>query len=128
MPRETDRLTDIVDALDSTPYGEVLRDDRRRHRIVFEAMAGSSDPMTREIGEQLLSGEVTPRELLQHAEYRRFLADSLTAARDFDLERLQADVTAARAEGQLTGDPTQDLHASQPPERREDEPGTDERR
>jgi hypothetical protein len=130
MSRETERLRDIVDALDSTPYGDVLRDDHRRHQIVFEAMAGSSDPMTREVGEQLLSGAAAPRQLLQHADYRQFLADSLATARnlDFDLERLQSDIAATRAEDQLTGDPGQDLHADHPPARREDESSTDERR
>ncbi|MEU7902983.1 hypothetical protein [Actinoplanes sp. NPDC049118] len=128
MPRETDRLRDIVDALDGTPYGSVLRDERRRRQIVFEAMAGSTDPMTREVGEQLLSGATTPRELLQHGDYRQFLTDSLATAQNLDLDRLQSDIAAARADERLTGDPDQDLHAGEPPARREDEPDKDHRR
>ena len=128
MPCGPERVNDIINALDSTPYGPVLRDGRRRHQVVFEAMATDRDPITREVGEQLLTGAATPRQLLQHATYQQFFTDSLAGAQDFDLDQLQANIASATADGRLTGDPHEDLHHDDelPPDR--DKPESNDRR
>lgn len=81
MPEtESVHSKDVLAALDRTPYGRVLGDTERRRQLVFEAMASSRDPMTREIGEQLASGRVAPRELLSSPEYRAYFANALAKA------------------------------------------------
>ena len=101
------RPEDVFTALDRTPYGELLRDTATRRRLVYEAMA-SGGPLTREIGEQLASGVVTPRALLSQPVYRDYFARALAAVECLDVHSI-ADCTAALAHtGHLTGDPKRD--------------------
>lgn len=68
----------------------------------------AADPLTREIGEQLASGVVTPRALLSQPVYRDYFARALAAVECLDVHSI-ADCTAALAHtGHLTGDPKRD--------------------
>lgn len=119
MSEQSERITAIVNALDSTPYGRVLREDQQRHRLLFEAMATSPDPMTREVGEQLVTGAATARQLLQHHDYQQFFTDTLTIAGQLDLERVHADIAALADQDNLTGELARDLHRADAPRRDE---------
>jgi uncharacterized membrane-anchored protein YhcB (DUF1043 family) len=109
MNNEPTAAEQIRQALDSSPYGDLLRNPARRHQLTFEAMATSTDPMTREVGHQLLTGSATPRELLQHQDYRDFFQHTLTAAQQLDIEKLREDTDAVLSTRQLSGDLTQDM-------------------
>lgn len=103
---------EVLDAIDRTPYGEILRDTARRRQLVFEAMAQSGDPLTREIGEQLRSGAIRPRDLLQVAEYRNHVAHGLEEAAKLDPSDLLKSINALNAEEKLTGNIEKDLSSS----------------
>lgn len=110
---------DIIAAMDRTPYGEILRDTTSRRRMVFEAMTNSADPLTRELGQQLHSGSIVPRDLLRRPEYREFVARGLAAAGEgLGLNELVSAAQAVAHDGQLTGDPQHDFRQTTPkPER-----------
>jgi hypothetical protein len=91
-------LARLMAALDRGPLGDVLRDDHRRRAAVYERMAASSDPLTREIGQQLRDGVLRPQDLLKDPEYRRFLDRCVERLRELDLDELTRQAEAAGAE------------------------------
>jgi hypothetical protein len=96
--------------MDRTPYGAALRDTVRRRQVVYEAMMTSSDPIARELGQQLRNGNMAPRDLLTLPEYREFFAQGFTAAARLDLEELAGaarTVTTDRLTGDLQRDASQ---------------------
>lgn len=115
-------LARLMAALDRTPIGDVLRDDQRRRAAVYERMATSSDPLTREIGQQLRDGVLRPQDLLKEPEYRRFLDRGVERLRELDLDELTRQAEAAAGEAAEPAEPDEDRSA--PPE---DEPPADGR-
>jgi hypothetical protein len=98
-------LARLMAALDRGPLGDVLRDDHRRRAAVYERMAASSDPLTREIGQQLRDGVLRPQDLLKDPEYRRFLDRGVERLRELDLDELtrQAEAAAEAAGAEAAG-------------------------
>jgi hypothetical protein len=109
VPRDPGFLAGILGAVEATPYGALLRDPHRRHQLIFRALAASDDSLTREVGNQLLAGLVTPRQLLRSPEYRQFFTDSLAAAQRFDVRAIRADTESSGGLERLTGDLNHDL-------------------
>ena len=97
--------------LDASPYGPLLRDDRCRHQLAFQAMAGSTDPMAREVGKQLLAGRVTTRQILRSSSYSDFVRASLGPGQRLDIGKLRADLAGLVSNGVLTGDMERDLRS-----------------
>jgi hypothetical protein len=114
-------LARLIAALDRGPLGEVLRDDHRRRAAVYERMADSSDPLTREIGQQLRDGVLRPQDLLKDPEYRRFLDRGVERLHDLDLDELTRQAEAAAADAGEPEEPRPDEDRDAP--RGDDPPG-----
>ena len=98
------RPDDLIAAVERTPYGDLLRDESRRRRLVHEAMANGPDPTGREIGRQLMSGAATPRELLAASAYREFFQRARADGERLDLDSLTATARQLADNRRLTGD------------------------
>lgn len=97
FPRSKEEMLRLVEG---TPFEEVAKDEDRLREIVYDAMKASDDPMTREIGEGLASGAVTPMELASIPAYRDFLDQNIQAMEEFDGEALVEQLAAAKAEAE----------------------------
>ncbi|AEV81402.1 hypothetical protein ACWT_0390 [Actinoplanes sp. SE50] len=106
---------ELLAAFDASPYGVVLGDDLRRRRLVFEALAQSEDAMTREVGEQLFTGAIEPREVLRSSAYREFVRDALVRGEKMDIKELGVRLDALTRSGALTGDLERDSRAQADP-------------
>jgi hypothetical protein len=97
FPRSKEEMLRLVEG---TPFEEVAKDEDRLREIVYDAMRTSDDPMTREIGEGLASGAVTPMELASIGAYRDFLDQKIQSMEAFDGEALVEQLEAAKAEAE----------------------------
>lgn len=95
---------DVIAAVDRTPYGEILRDESRRRQMVFEAMMAGPDPIGREIGQQLRSGNVTPQDLLALPDYQEYFSRARADAERLDLDELAASARTLADEEKVIGD------------------------
>ena len=84
----TSPITELLEKLDRSAYGPLLRDPTRRRQAIYDGLAGSADPIAREIGEQLRDGRLRPSDLLRSPEYRSFLDRGAAALRLLDLDAL----------------------------------------
>jgi hypothetical protein len=50
---------EFLKLIEGTEYAEVLRDESKLEKTVIDAMKGSDDSITREIGEGLANGTMT---------------------------------------------------------------------
>jgi hypothetical protein len=62
-------FADIFAKLDQTSYRELLHDTEYRRFLLAKMMADSSDPMLREMGQQVRDGQATFRQLLSAPDY-----------------------------------------------------------
>lgn len=106
-------ISRLMAALDRGPLGAVLRDDNRRRAAVYERMANSDDPLTREIGQQLRDGVLRPQDLLKDPTYRGFLDRGVERLATLDLDELtrQAEAAADDAAAPDERDPGEDRDA-----------------
>jgi hypothetical protein len=81
-------IRDVVEMLERTAYGPLLRDPARRRQAVYDGLARSADPVAREIGEQLRDGRLCPSDLLRSPEFRSFLDRGAASLRWLDLDAL----------------------------------------
>lgn len=72
----------LVRRLQGTPLGERLDSRDKRRGALFDMLANHKDPMWREIGQQLKSGQMKPTDLLTTPAYRQHLLDGLEAAKE----------------------------------------------
>ncbi len=82
---------DSAPAVDAAPPGPA-----ELRTLVYAALAEQSDPLLREIGQQLRDGLMVPAELDRAPEYRDVLRRGVTAIYAFDVERLPLPVTGRR--------------------------------
>lgn len=75
-----------------TSYGELLHDDQRRRHLLATMMAGSTNPIVKEIGEQLRDGVITPRQLLSVPEYWEELQHGYQGLAEVDLDEMDQQV------------------------------------
>lgn len=87
---------DVLDAVAQTSYGELLHDDQRRRHELYKLMADSTDPMVREMGEQLRDGLVTPLQLLSVPEYAEALMSGVQRLAEFDMKQVVEEMDAIR--------------------------------
>lgn len=90
----------LLRLVEGTPYEEIAKDEDRLREIVYEALKASDDPMTREIGEGLASGAVTPTGIASTAAYHDFVDRNLQAMEQFDGEALVEHLEAVKAESE----------------------------
>lgn len=90
---------EFLKLVEGTEYAEVLRDEAKLERLVIDAMKGSDDPITREIGEGLAGGSMTWQTIATTGAYSSFLDRGLTAVQEFDFNGLAQNLEAAKAEG-----------------------------
>lgn len=72
----------LVRRLEGTPLGDRLDSRDKRRTALFDMLANHNDPMWREIGQQLKSGQMTTTDLLTTPAYRQHLLDGLEAAKE----------------------------------------------
>lgn len=90
--------SEFLKLVEGTEYAEVLRDESKLEKIVIDAMKGSDDPLTREIGEGLAGGTMSWSKVATTSAYADFLDRGLTALQQFDFNGLAEDLEAAKAE------------------------------
>ena len=82
-------------AVGASPLGEVFADPDTRRRKLFELMAATDDPMTKELGKDLLSGQLSLRTVATSTAYQDFLGQGLETLREVSLadlvEQLETD-------------------------------------
>ena len=71
----------IAGRLQGTPLGDRLDSREKRRSALNDMLAGHPDPMWREIGRQLQSGEMKPSDMITTPAYRQHLFDGLEAAK-----------------------------------------------
>src|SRR4051812_30678433 len=93
---------ELLRRLSQLPAGQRLRDTRRRREIEYDRMASSSDPLIREIGQQLRDGAMRPIDIARSPHYRAVLDSGMHTLRETDPEQfresLQAEVERAEEE------------------------------
>jgi hypothetical protein len=80
------------------PISAVLADPTRRKHLIYERMAASEDPITREMGMQLRDGTVRVREMWAVPEYRRVLERGIRNLESFDLQEFNQQLDSAIAD------------------------------
>jgi hypothetical protein len=97
-------MDELLKLVEGTEFEAVARDEAKLQKLVYDAMKASDDPMTREIGEGLASGTITPMTIASTSAYAGFLDDNLQALQRFDgdalvdsLETLQAEAKQEKA-------------------------------
>jgi hypothetical protein len=81
-------LEDIFAKLEQTSYRELLHDHERRRHLLATLMADSTDPIMREMGEQLRDGSATPRQLLSVPDYLEVLNRGYDELAKIDLDEV----------------------------------------
>ena len=100
-------LAKLFEKLDSSLCPSDLEDSSRRRGTAYASMAKSSDPILREIGEQLRSGRIAPRDLLCVPEYRDALFGDCQSDRMTDLlAELKKQLSRVRGERHVSGEQT----------------------
>lgn len=122
----------LVRRLQGTPLGDRLDSRDKRRGALFDLLANHKDPMWREIGQQLKSGQMQPTDLFTTPVYRQHLLDGLEAAKE-QIDELPGtiergaddpDAFAARVEAEAAARVEAEAAASQPAA--EPEPARDE--
>lgn len=80
------------------PFAAQLADDHSRRKLVYERMAASSDPVTREIGRQLRDGAMRVRDMWAVPEYRQVLERGLRNLESFDVRRFNEELDSVVAD------------------------------
>ncbi|GGN85983.1 hypothetical protein GCM10010112_67020 [Actinoplanes lobatus] len=102
-------LRDMLQKVADAGYRDILLDERAGNRFLFETLAGTSDPVLREMGEQLRDGAIDLKQVAASSFFRDALQQGLERLEDFDEERFAADVDRA------TGDDRQAKTATDSP-------------
>ncbi|MGQ0837379.1 hypothetical protein [Actinokineospora sp.] len=110
-PSQDELRAKIERAVRESPFGDILADPIARRRKLFELMAATDDPMTRELGRDLLSGRTSPRDVVTSSSYTGYLNGGL--------EKL-AEVSLADLAEQLETQPPSPQGGAAPPEDEED--------
>ena len=98
-------MDELLKLVEGTDFEDLARDEAKLQQLMYEAMKASDDPMTREIGEGLASGTITPMTIASTSAYTDFLDQNLQALQRFDgdalvesLETLQAEAKQQKAD------------------------------
>jgi hypothetical protein len=92
--------SEFLKLVEKTGYAGVLRDESKLEKMVIDALKGSDDPVTREIGEGLAGGTLGWHTIAMTSAYSGFLDRGLTALQQFDFNRLAEDLEAAKVEAE----------------------------
>lgn len=90
-PPDLDSLSDL---LDQSSYGGATTSPEELQQRMFEQLAGSDDPMWREIGQQLRDGQMSLRHVLQVDAYWQHVVSGL----DEHQEAFRGTVAAVQAQ------------------------------
>jgi hypothetical protein len=95
-------------AVGKSPLGEVFADPETRRRKLFELMAATDDPMTKELGRDLLSGRLSLRTVATSAAYQDFLGQGLETLREVSLADLDEQLETGAPDEPATVDDDED--------------------
>lgn len=90
QPRAT--LEGILAKLGQTSYGELVHDEQRRRHLLATMMAESTDPVLREMGQQLRDGLVSPRQLVTVSDYWEALQRGFEKLAEVNLDEVAEQV------------------------------------
>jgi hypothetical protein len=85
MAQPTPTAESLLAKIESLPIAAELADPTRRKHLIYERLAASEDPVTREIGEQLRDGAMRVRDLWAIPEYRQVLERGIRNLESLDL-------------------------------------------
>jgi hypothetical protein len=98
-------MAELLKLVEGTEFEHIARDENKLRDLMYEAMKTSDDPMTREIGEGLASGTMTPMTIASTSAYADYLDQNLQALHQFDgdglveqLKEMQAVAASEKAE------------------------------
>jgi hypothetical protein len=98
-PDDRPSPAELLRRLNDLPVGQELRNTSRRRTVEYDRMAASSDPLIREIGEQLRDGTMRPIDIARSSHYRGVLDRGMRELQDTDPEQfrqaLEAEVEKA---------------------------------
>ena len=88
--------------LQGTPYEELFRDEARLDAMMADLLRSSRDPLAREVGQGLVDGSLTTREVGGGSAYADFVDRGLAAARGLDLRAALAELDDLREDAART--------------------------
>jgi hypothetical protein len=98
-------MAELLKLVEGTEFEHIARDENKLREAMYDVMKASDDPMTREIGEGLASGTMTPMTIASTSAYADYLDQNLQALRQFDgdglveqLNQMQAAAAREKAE------------------------------
>jgi len=76
------RIPQLLEHLDQSPLGQRLRETGSRRRMIYEALSRHPDPVLREIGRQVVDGQMRPADILRVPAYADAFREAATRAAD----------------------------------------------
>jgi len=92
------QIRSILEKVADAGYLDILLDESAGNRFVFTAMADSTDPTVREIGEQLRDGVLGLDQLARSDLYREVLNNGLENLSQLNPDQMATDLDAALAD------------------------------
>ncbi|GAA5105253.1 hypothetical protein [Haloechinothrix salitolerans] len=93
-------VEEILDKIDQSPIGEMLRDEQAMERMIFDLMTRSEDSVVREMGTELREGNITMRGLADIPAYRSAMEAGLERVGELDLASMSEQLDELIAEQQ----------------------------
>lgn len=91
---------EVLNKIDQSPIGEMLRDEQAIERMIFDLMARSEDSVVREMGTELREGNITMRGLADIPAYRSAMEAGLNRVGELDLASMSEQLDELIAEQQ----------------------------